>query len=259
MTAVTGSSHRREALAMSNLPRLRQIALAARDLDEVTGELQKTFGWGEPFHDPGVAEFGLENSVFAAGDTFIEVVSPVKPGTTAGRYLDKRGGDSGYMAIFQVDDIHAARRRVADAGIRVVWQIDLPDIAGTHLHPKDAPGAIVSLDWADPPDSWRWAGPAWTGKSPPNPPGSIKAMTVEVQDPAAAAARWSSALGVATTNENGVAVIDLREAGQILRFKPLESNSEGGITEVTLEGPAGVDSDICGVSFRTVESTLKGS
>jgi hypothetical protein len=56
-----------------------------------------------------------------------------------------------------------------------------------------------------------------------------------------------------------VAVIDLREAGQILRFKPLESNSEGGITEVTLEGPPGVDSDICGVRFRTVESTLKGS
>lgn len=254
MTAVTGSSHRREALAMSNLPRLRQIALVARDLEEVTGELQKTFGWADPFHDPGVGEFGLENSVFAAGETFIEVVSPVKPGTTAGRYLEKRGGDSGYMAIFQVDDIRAARRRVAEAGIRVVWQIDLPDIAGTHLHPKDAPGAIVSLDWADPPDSWRWAGPSWTGTSPSHPPGSIMGMTVEVHDPTAAAARWSSALDVATTSENGVAVIELSEAGQVVRFTPLASNSEGGITEVTLEGPAGVDSDICGVRFRTVKS-----
>ena len=97
MTAVTGSSHRREALAMSNLPRLRQIALVARDLEEVTGELQKTFGWADPFHDPGVGEFGLENSVFAAGETFIEVVSPVKPGTTAGRYLEKRGRSSCHL------------------------------------------------------------------------------------------------------------------------------------------------------------------
>ena len=36
-------------------------------------------------------------------------------------------------------------------GVRVVWQLDLPDISGTHLHPADTRGAIVSLDRADPP------------------------------------------------------------------------------------------------------------
>jgi hypothetical protein len=120
----------------------------AHDCDQVAGELQRAFGWPDPFHDPGVSQFGLTNAVFAVGDTFVEVVAPARPGTTAGRYLSRRGGDSGYMAIFQVPDLAAARRRLADVGVRVVWTADLPDIAGTHLHPADVPGAIVSLDWA---------------------------------------------------------------------------------------------------------------
>jgi hypothetical protein len=58
------------------------------------------------------------------GDTFIEVVAPVEEGTTAGRLLDKRGGDGGYMAIFQVDDIAAARANAERLGVRVVARFD---------------------------------------------------------------------------------------------------------------------------------------
>ena len=127
-------------------PRLRQVALVVTDCEGTASQLHEAFGWPEPFHDPGVGQFGLTNAVFAVGDTFVEVVAPVQPSTTAGRYLERRGGDSGYMAIFQMPDLADARRRIADAGVRVVWTADLDDIAGTHLHPKDVPGAIVSLD-----------------------------------------------------------------------------------------------------------------
>src|SRR5215472_15724138 len=113
-------------------PRLRQVALVAADCAGTARQLQETFGWPEPFHDPGVGQFGLTNAVFAAGDTLVEVVAPVQPGTTAGRYLERRGTDSGYMAIFQMPDLAQARGRVAAAGVRVVWQADLNDIAGTH-------------------------------------------------------------------------------------------------------------------------------
>src|SRR5215210_5787432 len=125
--------------------RLRQIALVARDLGAASDAVRAALKTGDPYADPGVAQFGLANAVFAIGDTFVEVVSPTRDDTTAGRLLAKRGADAGYMAIFQMDDLAAARRRVADLGIRIVWQADLDDIAGTHLHPKDVPGAIVSL------------------------------------------------------------------------------------------------------------------
>jgi hypothetical protein len=63
-----------------NGPRLRQVALVAHDCGQVAGDLRRTFGWPPPFHDPGVGQFGLTNAVFAAGDTFVEVVEGMPPG-----------------------------------------------------------------------------------------------------------------------------------------------------------------------------------
>jgi hypothetical protein len=230
-------------------PRLRQVALVAADCDATARQLKETYGWPEPYHDPGIIHFGLTNAVFAAGDTFVEVVTPVQPGTTAGRYLERRGGDSGYMAIFQLPDLPQARRRVQDAGIRVVWQADHADISGTHLHPKDVPGAIVSLDSADPPESWRWAGPDWTGQAPPHPPGGLSGLTIEVDDPVSTAARWGLVLGLPVTDASGTATIELKDARQELRFEPAAGRGEG-ITEVTFitERPIPVV-EIAGVRF----------
>ena len=236
-------------------PRLRQVALVARDCDQVAGELSQAFGWPEPFHDPGVGHFGLTNAVFAAGDTFVEVVAPVQPDTTAGRYLDKRGGDGGYMALFQVPDLAAARDRVASLGVRVVWTTAArPDIAGTHLHPRDVPGAIVSLDWAAPDQSWRWAGPSWTGQVPEHAPGGVTGLTIEVSDPAAAARRWAAVLGVPATGSGSIVIVELPDAGQRLRFVPARGGRGEGIIEVTMAGlPGGGPWMIGGVRFAGEE------
>ena len=215
-------------------PRLRQVALVAADCARTAGQLQAAFNWPPPFHDPGVGQFGLTNAVFAAGDTFVEVVAPVESGTTAGRYLERRGGDSGYMAIFQMPDLVPARRRVAAAGVRVIWATDLADIAGTHLHPKDVPGAIVSLDWADPPESWRWAGPEWTGRAPAHSYGGVSGLTIEVTDPASAAARWAEVLGLTVTDVDGAPTVLLEHAGQDLRFVPAATGHGEAIAEVRL-------------------------
>lgn len=215
-------------------PRLRQVALVAHDCEKTATALQETFGWSDPFHDPAVGEFGLINAVFPVGDTFVEVVSPVQPGTTAGRYLARRGSDSGYMAIFQMPSLEEARRRVTDLGVRVVWKADFDDIAGTHLHPKDTPGAIVSLDWASPTNSWRWAGPAWTGTAPDHPAGGIVSITVEVGEPAVAAQRWARVLGLDAEVGGALALVRLDSAGQCLRFVSAVDGRAEGITELWL-------------------------
>lgn len=236
-------------------PRLRQVAVVAHDCARVAGLLRLAFGWPPPFHDPGVAAFGLVNAVFAVGDTFIEVVAPAQPDTTAGRYLERRGGDGGYMAIFQVPDLAAARRRMAGLGVRVIWTADLPGMAGTHLHPKDVPGAIVSLDWAEPPQSWRWAGPSWTGRAPGHAPGGITGLTVEVKDPQGAARRWAEVLGLPAASGGSTAVVELADAGQRLWFVPARAGHGEGITAVTIAGlPGGGPVEIGGVSFAGGEA-----
>ncbi len=135
--------------------RLRQAVLVAEELEPLAAALREQLGLLEPFRDPGVKEFGLENVVFALGDCFLEVVSPIEPGTAGGRYLE-RHGDGGYMLLFDVRDLEGARARAAALGVRVVWQLDLPDISGTHLHPSDIGGAIVSIDRSEPYGTWRW-------------------------------------------------------------------------------------------------------
>jgi predicted enzyme related to lactoylglutathione lyase len=226
--------------------RLRQAVLAAAELEPVADALQAELGLGEPYADPGVAAFGLENAVFAIGDCFLEVVSPTAAGTAAGRHLERRGGDCGYMLIFQFDDLDAARERAAALGVRVVWQIDLPDIAGTHLHPADTGGAIVSLDRADPPGSWRWGGPDWTEREGPAAPGRLEAVTLRVPDPEAVAARWEELLGV-----------PLAEAG--VTFLPQEADGPEGLAEIAVAVPPEVRQDrdsvhIGGVRFRLRDS-----
>jgi catechol 2,3-dioxygenase-like lactoylglutathione lyase family enzyme len=176
--------------------RLRQVALVASDLAAAESALADRLGLEVGFRDPGVAEFGLTNAVLPVGDGFLEVVSPAQDGTTAGRLLAKRGGDGGYMVIVQCDDLVRRRNRFADLGVRVVWQLDLGDIEGTHVHPRDVGGAILSLDEARPWPSWRWGGPAWRDHVRTGIVTGLAGVTVGADDPLAMAARWGDVLDV---------------------------------------------------------------
>lgn len=149
--------------------RLRQIALMCRDLEAVVADLEAVLGLEVAFHDPGVGVFGLRNAVLPVGDGFLEVLTPTRAASSGERFLERRGGDGGYMVILQVENLDAERERLGDLGVRVVWETTLessgdaktPGAATVHLHPRDVGGAIVSLDAMDPPDAWRWAGPDW--------------------------------------------------------------------------------------------------
>jgi hypothetical protein len=201
--------------------RLRQAVLAARDLDTAVAELREALPLGEPYADPGVGYFGLRNAVMPLGDTFVEVVSPERDDTAAGRFLDRRG-DGPYMAMFQVDDLAGGRERAASLGVREVWSIDLDDISAVHLHPADIGAAIVSLDRPVPPDSWRWAGP-WA----PHGEARTIGLTLSARDPAVLGERWRAVLGdleldggrveVAAGEEDAIAAFHLRglPAGEI--------------------------------------------
>ncbi len=178
--------------------RLRQAVVAAADRDAVVATWTHELRTGTPFHDPGVVEFGLCNAVVPIGDTFLEVVSPIegRDDTAAGRYMSRHGGDCGYMAIFQVDDIEAARSHLADLGVRTVWNADLDDISGTHLHPADVGAAIVSFDQATPPSSWRWAGPRWPDQVRTDVVTGLAGIVLAADDPSALLARWSEVLDI---------------------------------------------------------------
>jgi hypothetical protein len=230
------------------LPRLRQVVLAAHELDPVAADLEEFVGVRGPFHDEGVGHFGLRNAVYALGDTFLEIVSPQQPGTAAGRYLERRGGDCGYMTMFEVADADGTRARLASLGVRTVWETVYDDITDLHLHPKDVGGAIVALDVTEPVGSWRWGGPAWAGRIPACGTGGVTGMTVAAVDPEATARRWSAVLDAPSTSATG---LHLAGGAQQVTFVPAEGPSTEGIVGVDVIADGAEDErDISGVRFH---------
>ncbi len=176
--------------------RLRQIAFVAADLAAAEAELADPFGLQLCFRDPGVGEFGLHNGLFPVGDQFLEIVSPTAEGTTAGRLLERRGGDAGYMVLVQVDTLDGVAERLAAAGMRIVYDARGEGIRGLHVHPRDIGGAIVSIDATDDPAAWGWASTDWpTRDASGEAVDAITGVTIGVADPAAVAQRWAEAFG----------------------------------------------------------------
>lgn len=206
--------------------RIRQIALVGEDLAAAKADIVDVLGLGGDYADPGVKKYGLHNAVWPIGETFLEVVSPTQPGTTAGRLLEKRGGDGGYMVILQVDDMAQARERATAQGVRFADKFDGDGVAFTHLHPKDVGGAILSLDHMVPYDRWEWGGPHWKDNVRTEVSTGIVGAEVQAEDPDAMSKRWAEVLGRERTGGGDAWTIPL-EGGEIRFSRARDGRGDG--------------------------------
>lgn len=247
---------------------LRQVALVAHELAPVVGQLEKVFGLKTAFNDPEVGVFGLVNAVMPVGGEFLEVVQPVKDDASARRYLHRRGGNAGYMLIFEVEDAKAHRERVLGLGARQIAALDRRYVF-THFHPGDFGGVLTSIDsvtdvkdWFDRDSDWPPAGPDWRSARSTNAQGILGA-SVQAKTPAALAARWGELLDVRV--EEGAHGAELRLARGHVRFvEPVDENGTGIVgLDLAMADPAaalaeakklglpvtGNAVDICGTRF----------
>ncbi len=251
--------------------RMRQICLVAEDLDAVEADLSAVFGIAVCHRDPGIGRFGLHNFLMPVGNSFLEVVAPKEENTTAGRYLERRGGDGGYMVIMQCGDIAAARERVAGLGIRLVLDMPGEESNGIQLHPKDVPAAIAELRWNAGDDDltgpWGPAGPDWLPAKRTDVITAYAGAELQSGDPAALAARWSEVVDLPiATGAGGDPEIALDDA--VLRFVQSTDGRGDGLGGLDLRvadrghvlaaaeerGMKRSDDrvDVCGVRFRLV-------
>ncbi|KAE9987074.1 hypothetical protein EG328_003856 [Venturia inaequalis] len=128
--------------------RLRQVALVVRDLKEARRVLTRVLGTEVCYVDPGVSKFGLENFLLPLGGDLLEVVSPTRPNTTAGRLLDRRG-DSGYMIIMQNLDASARCKYIESLGHDVIWGYSHDDVECVQYHPRARPLSKFTLTSRD--------------------------------------------------------------------------------------------------------------
>ncbi len=136
-------------------------------------------------------------------------MTPFQEGTSAGRYIERRKGDGGYMVIIQVADAAAERKRVTGLGVRAVLQKDMPEYQYTHFHPSDTSGVLLSLDTTVAPagvDPALWWPPAekdWLRHSRSDVTNGLAGVEIQDDDPDKAAAtcgRRSSIVRSRTTS-----------------------------------------------------------
>jgi hypothetical protein len=249
--------------------RMRQICLVARHLAPVVEEFRAVLGLEVCHRDPGVGKYGLENALFPIGHNFLEVVAPVREGTTAGRYLERRGGDGGYMVITQCEDLAARRKRCEAVGVRIANEIGYPEYRELQLHPRDMGAAMLSFGWQagarEPGGPWHPAGLQSTvtplsnalgsPSAAPRPATAMTAAELQSDDPDRLARRWSEVMERPIQTREGQRVIVLDDA--TLRFTEASDGRGEGLGGLDLAcadpGRAGLV-QICGIRFRLVRA-----
>jgi hypothetical protein len=222
--------------------RLRQIALVAEKLEPVVDDLREVLGIEVCYRDPGVERFGLENALFPIGNQFLEVVAPIREGTAGGRYLERRGGDGGYMVITQCDDHAPRRKRVEELGIRLAHQFEVPGhFKNMQLHPRDTGGSFFEIDEQlgdrahDPDGPWDPAGgDGWKEARRLDRVSAILAAEIQSPSPRELAERWAAIAQVRLEKDgagNPVMPLD----GAAVRFVPLADDRGEGLAGLDLE------------------------
>ena len=236
--------------------RLRQVCLVAADLEREAARIESTLGLEVCHRDPNVARYGLANVLFPVGTSFLEIVSPTRAGTAAGRFLERHGGRYGYMVILDCDDPERYRRRAESLGVRVANLIRHDDYFGVQLHPKDTGAAMLecnsTVGGADPMGPYGPAGPHWQRFIRTERTRSLLGVEIETPDVERIAERWAAILERPVQDlRNGKYRIAL-DAGAI-DFLP-SSAAEAVFAGVNLEVADPAPSvSACGVRFRLMQ------
>jgi len=230
--------------------RLRQICLVAADLAREAARIGQGLGLAECYRDANVARYGLENVLFPVGSSFIEIVSPTRPGTTAGRFLERHGGRHGYMVILDCDDPEARQRHAESLGIRVANVIRHDTYLGVQLHPKDTGAAMIEFNHTtggeDPMGPYAPAGPDWQRAVRTNVARRLVAVEIECPEPDRLSARWAELFEKPQTKQNRIQF----DAGEI-RFLS-GRGPQPVFSGVELEAAASTTLELCGVRFRLI-------
>jgi methylmalonyl-CoA/ethylmalonyl-CoA epimerase len=124
---------------------IHHIAIAVEDLDKALNFYRDALGLGITARKHVPAE-GVEIAFLPAGDAEIELLRPLDPDNSIGRFIAKRGEGIHHICL-QVDDIAAAVSRLEGQGAHMATEIRAhPD--GTRyafVHPRSANGVLTEL------------------------------------------------------------------------------------------------------------------
>ena len=130
------------------ITRIDHVGIAVADLDAAIEHYTSAYGM-TCVHQEVNEEQGVREAMMAVGDSgsYLQLLSPLNPDTTIGRFLDKSGPGIQQMA-YRVDDLDEVSEHLRSQGMRLLYDVPKRGTAGSRVnfvHPKSAGGVLVEL------------------------------------------------------------------------------------------------------------------
>ncbi|HVV31354.1 MAG TPA: methylmalonyl-CoA epimerase [Mycobacteriales bacterium] len=122
------------------------VGIAVEDLDASISFYETAFGM-RCTHRETNTEQGVEEAMMQVGDSAIQLLCPLSPDTTVGKFLATRGPGIQQMA-YRVTDLADVSAKLREAGVRLLYDAPKIGTAGSlvnFVHPKSAGGVLVEL------------------------------------------------------------------------------------------------------------------
>jgi methylmalonyl-CoA/ethylmalonyl-CoA epimerase len=141
-----------------------------------------------------IADQGVRAALLSAGDTEVELLEPIAPGSGVARFLEKRG-EGLHHVCFETPDVAGMLAELQGRGVELIDRAPRQGLAGTiaFLHPRAADGVLCEL--ATPP-------PATHGAVVGSPL-RFKRLVVGSRDVAGTSARFQELFGLEELQING--------------------------------------------------------
>jgi len=126
--------------------KLEHIGIAVKNLEKSNELFHQLLG-KEHYKIEEVESENVKTSFFMTGDSKIELLEASSEDSAIAKFVEKRGEGIHHIA-FEVEDIHAEMKRLADEGFRILNK--KPKRGADNklvcfVHPKSANGVLVEL------------------------------------------------------------------------------------------------------------------
>jgi methylmalonyl-CoA/ethylmalonyl-CoA epimerase len=125
---------------------VHHLGFAVTDLEEAVSTYGRLFG-ATLEHRDAVGDQGVEAASVFVGGSRIELLAPTGGDTPVGRFLAKRGPGMHHVA-YEVEDVSAELRRLAEAGVHLIDEHPRPGLFGLEVafvHPDSVHGVLTEV------------------------------------------------------------------------------------------------------------------
>jgi methylmalonyl-CoA/ethylmalonyl-CoA epimerase len=128
------------------LSALDHVGVAVEDMDAALAVYRDALGM-PLVHRETVSDQGVDAALLDIGDSHIELLSPLGPDTTVGKFLARKGPGLHHVA-YRVASVQDALKALSDAGVRLIDERPRTGIRGSQvafIHPSSTGGVLTEI------------------------------------------------------------------------------------------------------------------